>query len=171
MFVLTQMALCHFYYPILYVLFHPWMESITAESDWGTCLISSHYLVFFIRLHISLKLIEVWKSHLLFIWINICSEAMKENMHVLSRSFNERFSNIIRRVDLVSSIEMFKDATNAWKENERTLYVPVTGLKVKWSLLYFESSSMCCVCIVYIKVPVLLAAPSKPNSHSVLQVS
>ena len=30
MFVLTQMALCHFCYPILYVLFHPCIESMTT---------------------------------------------------------------------------------------------------------------------------------------------
>lgn len=34
-------------------------------------------LQFFIRLRISMKLIEVRKTHLLFIWINIRSEAMK----------------------------------------------------------------------------------------------
>jgi hypothetical protein len=33
MFVLTQMVLCHLCYLILYVLFYPWIESITTESD------------------------------------------------------------------------------------------------------------------------------------------
>ena len=77
--------------------------------------------------------------------------------------FVQRFSNIIHHVGLVCSIEIFKDATNAWKENERTLYVPIIGLKVKWSLFCFESSSMFCVCIVYIKVPVWWLRHAKPT--------
>lgn len=77
MFVLTAMVLCHFYYPILYVLFHPCIETITAVSDIGIRMIFFLILQFFIRLRISLKLIEVRKTHLLFIWISIRSEAMK----------------------------------------------------------------------------------------------
>jgi hypothetical protein len=63
----------------------------------------------------------------------------------------------------VSATEIFKATTNAWKENENAFYMPVIGPKVKWSLFYFESSSLC---YVYIKVPVLVAAHSCTANRS-----